>query len=97
MAVRAGISVQEMLSAHEKLAKGAHLAEPFGIFFFFCSASVEVKIPNSFGTQHESVCVSKRVEQLRFICTVHPKLRFTRCFFVNLRPETLRILSAKLR
>ena len=31
----------------------------FSYVFLFVVASVEVKIPNGFGTQHESVCVNR--------------------------------------
>ena len=74
MAVRGGgFPYMTCLENNKNLPKGPNLGRTIWYFLlFFCSASVEVKIPNGFGTQHGSGGVSKRVEQLRFICTVHP-------------------------
>lgn len=87
MAVRAGISVYEMLSAKKWPNLGRTIW--YFLMFFFVVASVEVKIPNGFGTQHESVCVSKGVEQLRFYVQCTLSCDLPDVFLVNLRPETL--------
>ena len=79
-----GISVYEMFSA--KVAQPWRQNHLVFFSFFFVVQVLRSKRQKGFGTQHESVCVSKRVEQLRFICTVHPKLWFTRRFFVKPAP-----------
>lgn len=73
------------------------------VFSYICLilvvASVEVKIPNGFGTQHESVCVNRTTGGAAEIYMYSARLTcdLRDVFLVNLRPETLRILSAKLR